>query len=143
MSKLKRNYRFATIILFAFGLFNVLNGLFHYLWFDSGAGSVAGMDLSGPAAKSLVFMLAVVGQLQVFKGIIYLYVSLKENPYILIVFWIDCISHAMALWLHYGPKHPEPLAPHRYITILFFVICVTVIVLLNILERRKDSNDHV
>jgi len=137
MFKLKETYRFATGILFILGLFSVLNGLFHYFWYDSGAGSVAGFDLSGPAGSTLVFMLAVVGQMQVIKGFVYLYVSLKEKPYILALFWLECISNVASLWLHYGPKHPEPLAPHRYINILFLIICLGVIVLLNIFERKK------
>jgi hypothetical protein len=98
MFKLKETYWFASGILFILGLFSVLNGLFHYFWYDSGAGSVAGFDLSGPAGSTLVFMLAVVGQIQVIKGLVYLYVALKENR----ISWSFSGSSVSAMLHPYG-----------------------------------------
>jgi hypothetical protein len=143
MFKLKAKYQFATIILFILGTFNVLNGLFHYLWYDSGAGSVAGMDLTTLAGRNIVFMLAVIGEMQIMKGVIYMYVALKEKKYILLLFWIELIAQAASLWLQYGPKHPEPLAPHRYANIILFTICIIVVVLLNLMEKQKVSGDTI
>ena len=142
MLKLKADYKFAMVILFMLGLFNVLNGLFHFWWFDSGAGSVAGMDISSAAGKNVVFMLAVIGELQVVKGSIYILTSLKEKQYILLMFIIEFFSQVATLWLQYGPKHPDPLAPHRYGNILFAIMSAAVIVILILLERQKTADEN-
>ena len=138
MFKLRGTYWYATSVLFILGLFNVANGLFHFLWHDSGAGSVMGADLSGPAGSSLVFMLGVVGALQVIVGLVYLYVVFRDKALILGAFFLESTWNLMALYLHYGPKMPDPIAPHRFINIGFLALSLLTISTLILAERKPQ-----
>ena len=60
-------------VLLVLGLVDLGRGGFHWLAPDSGAGIVAGMNLSYPNARDVVFLLALDGIGQIFWGIAYLF----------------------------------------------------------------------
>lgn len=68
------------LVLLGIGLLNLGRGGFHWLAPDSGAGSVAGMNLSYAIGDDVIFLLASLGLMQVFLGIWYVYFAIWK-PY--------------------------------------------------------------
>jgi len=86
MLQVKKNHKFAIVILLIIGLINVARGLFHYLAPDSGSHSVAGMDIASAAGSNIVYLLAIIGSIQFVNGLLFIYVALKQKQMVLVAF---------------------------------------------------------
>ena len=78
------------MILLILALFNIARGLFHAFAPDSGAGSVAHLDLSSNA-QNIIFLIAAIGIHQVALGCFQLLIALRARQFVLHAFVIDFI----------------------------------------------------
>jgi hypothetical protein len=116
-------------VLFALGLVDLGRGGFHWLAPDSGAGIVAGMSLSYPNARDVVFLLALDGIGQIFWGIAYLFVVFRATQLVALALLTEVVRGLMILSTEYWLKPPVAPVPGRFIHIATTVVCGAVLLL--------------
>lgn len=102
------------LVIFGIGLFNLGRGGFHWLAPDSGAGSVAGMNLSYANADDVIFLLASVGIIQMFFGIWYLYFAFWQRSLISFALATQVTMSSIIVLTEYTFKHPVAPIPGRF-----------------------------
>lgn len=132
--KLKRNYRYATVVLIVLAVINIGRGLFHYLAPDSGSHAVAGMALSA----DVIYLLAIIGALQFINGLLFLYIALKQKPLVLVALLYELLVNGMVLLLNFCFKQPAAPVPGRFSNIAIFVLILVVVALMLYQEARAD-----
>ncbi|MFM9105343.1 MAG: hypothetical protein ACKOWF_01430 [Chloroflexota bacterium] len=104
----------ARVILGAIGAFSIARGLFHWLSPDSGAGSVAGMDLSGGNRDDVVYLLGITGIAQLGSGIIDVAAATKLPQAAPLALGIEALKNGLVLATESGMKKPVKPVPGRY-----------------------------
>jgi hypothetical protein len=139
MLKVKKNHKFAVVILLIIALINVVRGLFHYLAPDSGSHSVAGMDIATAAGPNIVYLLAIIGSIQLVNGLLFIYIALKQKQMVLAAFWYELLTSTMVLFLNFVFKQPVTPVPGRFANIAEFVIVLVTIILIIYFEKRGSN----
>lgn len=91
-------------------LINLGRGGLHVFLPDSGAGQIAGFDLTagGPA---IVFLLAMVGVTQIGLGLVELMAALRYRMLVLPLLWIQAAQLSLAMWVFHVAKPPPVTVP--------------------------------
>jgi hypothetical protein len=101
-------------ILGAIGLLTIARGLFHWLSPDSGAGSVAGMDLSEKNRDDVVYLLGITGVAQLGAGIVDLAAATKIPQAVPVALGVEALKNGLVLATEYGFKKPVKPVPGRF-----------------------------
>jgi hypothetical protein len=129
-------------VLLALGIVDLGRGGFHWLAPDSGAGIVAGMNLSYPNARDVVFLLAVDGISQIFWGIAYLFFVFRAQQLVPFALLLEVVRGLMILATEYSLKPPVSPVPGRFMHMATTIVCGVVLVLC-MLPSRKQQNATV
>ncbi|GLV55528.1 hypothetical protein KDH_23720 [Dictyobacter sp. S3.2.2.5] len=103
----------AWFLLLLLGIIDIVRGGFHTFAPDSGAGIVAGMDLSTNGAN-IIFLLATDGVSQISFGLWYLFISLRERHLVVPALLLDWLRTGMVLYLEFVSKPPAHEVPGRF-----------------------------
>ena len=120
---------FMMIILVVLGIINFLRGGVHWLVPDSGAGSIAGMDLSTSSAPNIIFLLAADGIGQFAWGAVYLYIALRERRFMGAIFLLEALKSGAILFTEYVTKPPVAPIPGRFLQMTTFVTTAAIVLL--------------
>jgi hypothetical protein len=96
---------------------------------ESGAGSIAGMDLSTSSAPNIVYLLAAAGISQVAWGVVYLYIALRERRLLYSILLIEALKSGALLFTEYVTKPPVVPLPGRYLHMTTFVTAAAIVLL--------------
>ena len=121
------------------GLFLLGRGIFHYAAPDSGAGIVAGMDLSYPNGADIIFLLGAAGILQAALGVCYIYFATKLQQALGFAYWLEVSRAALFVFMEYTFKMPANPVPGRYGHISVLVVAI-VGLLIYIYQNRSASS---
>lgn len=99
----------AVAFVAVLGLINLGRGGLHVFLPDSGAGQIAGFDLSA-GGQAIVFLLAMVGVTQIGLGLADLAASLRFRMFVLPMLWVHVAQQALAMWVFHLAK-PPPVTP--------------------------------
>lgn len=135
--QLKREHKFATVVLIVLAVVNIARGLFHYLAPDSGSHAVAGMALS----PDVVYLLAIIGALQFINGLLFLYIALKQKRLVLVALLYELLVNGMVLLLNFCFKQPSAPVPGRFSNIAIFVIILITAILVMYREAKADETN--
>jgi hypothetical protein len=111
------------------GVLNLLRGGVHWLAPESGAGSIAGMDLSTSSAPNIIFLLAAGGISQFAWGAVYLYIALRERRFLRPIFLLEALKSGALLFTEYVTKPPVAPIPGRYLHMTTFVTAGAIMLL--------------
>ncbi len=125
-------------VLLVLGLIDLGRGGFHWLAPDSGAGVVAGMNLSYPNARDVVFLLALDGIGQIFWGIAYLFFVFRARQLVPFALLTEVARGLMILLTEYSLKPPVLPVPGRFMHIATTIVC-GVILLLCVQSRKQQT----
>jgi hypothetical protein len=117
------------IVLAMLGVLNLLQGCVHWLAPESGAGSIAGMDLSTSSAPNIVYLLAAAGINQAAWGVVYLYIALRERRFLGAIFLLEALKSGALLFTEYVTKPPVVPIPGRYLHMTTFVTAAAIVLL--------------
>lgn len=104
--------RLTLAVLGLLGVFNLVRGGLHVFLPDSGAGSIAGLDLSQGGA-SIVFLLAMTGVGQIGAGVIDLLVAARYRAFAVPLLAVEAGRSLLALVVAYAVKVPPVDVPGR------------------------------
>jgi hypothetical protein len=102
------------MVVFLLGLVDLARGSFHWLAPDSGAGSVAGMSLAYPDAANVIFLLSLSGLSQIFFGIWFIYIALRQRALVPLALGAEAALSALVLLTEYVLKPPVSPVPGQY-----------------------------
>lgn len=119
------------------GLINLGRGGLHVFLPDSGAGQIAGFDLT-QGGQAIVFLLAMVGVTQIGLGLADLAAALRYRMFVLPMLWVHAVQQSFAMWVFHVAK-PPPVTPpgELFNTILFGLILCAAILETYAQSRRK------
>jgi hypothetical protein len=117
------------IVLAMLGVLNLLYGCVHWVTPESGAGSIAGMDLSTSSAPNIVYLLAAAGISQVAWGVVFLYIALRERRLLYAIFLLEALKSGALLFTEYVTKPPVVPIPGRYLHMATFVTAAAIVLL--------------
>ena len=120
---------FMRIVLMILGGLNLLRGGVHWLAPESGAGSMAGMDLSTSSAPNIIFLLAADGISQFAWGVVYLYIALRQRRFLGAIFLLEALKSGALLFTEYVTKPPVAPIPGRYLHMTTFVTAAAIVLL--------------
>jgi hypothetical protein len=120
---------FMRIVLAMLGVLNLLYGCVQWVAPESGAGSIAGMDLSTSSAPNIVYLLAAAGISQVAWGVVYLYIALRERRLLYSIFLLEALKSGALLFTEYVTKPPVVPLPGRYLHMTTFVTAAAIVLL--------------
>ena len=120
---------FMRFVLAMLGVLNLLRGGVHWLAPESGAGSIAGMDLSTSSAPNIIFLLAAGGISQFAWGVVYLYIALRERRLLGAIFLLEALKSGALLFTEYVTKPPVVPLPGRYLHMTTFVTAAAIVLL--------------
>lgn len=106
--------RAPQVALAAIGLLNLARGAFHWLAPDSGAGSVAGMNLDYPNRKDVVFLLGSSGISQLVTGVIDLVVAGRHPDAVRLMLGGEAARSGLVLATEKTFKGPVKPVPGRF-----------------------------
>jgi hypothetical protein len=95
------------ILLLILAVFNLARGLFHAFAPDSGAGSVAHLDLTSNATN-IIFLIATIGIHQVAIALFQLLIALKARQFVVHAFVIDFIMLSLPRFYDKPPTSTFP-----------------------------------
>ncbi len=127
------------MILFLLGVFSLARGVFHYLAPDSGAGIVAGMDLSFPNGADIVFMLGAVGVMQMALGVFYIWFATKGREFLQFALVVEFARSALFVVMEYSFKMPADPVPGRYAHIAVFLLVTLALAVHLWVQHRSPS----
>ena len=120
---------FMRIILAMLGVLDFLQGCVQLVAPESGAGSIAGMDLSTSSAPNIVYLLAAAGISQVAWGVVYLYIALRERRLLYAIFLLEALKSGALLFTEYVTKPPVVPIPGRYLDMATFATAAAIVLL--------------
>lgn len=124
-----------ALVLALVALLNLGRGAFHVLAPDSGAGSVAGLDLT-TNAQAIIFLLASVGVSQFVWGIFQAFVVLRQRAFVMHALALQTLLTGLSLANMLWWKSPPVTVPgERFNIIVFAVLIVTLAI--GLATRRK------
>lgn len=103
------------------GLINVGRGGLHVFLPDSGAGQIAGFDLSA-GGQAIAFLLAMVGVTQVGLGLADLAAALRYRMLVLPLLWFHAIQQSLAMWVFHVAKPPPVTPPSEMFNTALFIL---------------------
>jgi hypothetical protein len=118
-----------TVALILLGSIDLVRGGIHWLAPDSGAHSIAGMDLHNAGGANIVFLLATDGIGQMAWGVLYILVALRERRYLRFIFLLEAAKSAMILFTEYVLKPPVPAVPGRFMHMTTLVVATILFLL--------------
>jgi len=129
-------HRISLIVLTVLGLLNLVRGGIHVFAPDSGAGIIAGFDLSGPGAAAIISLLAGIGAQQIAIGVVDLAVALKYRSfaYALLLFHVAAQALAVFAVVIYKPLPGDPPGEMGAMAIL---VILAASLLVEVLHRRR------
>lgn len=125
-------------VLLVLGLVDLGRGGLHWLAPDSGAGTIAGMNLSYPNARDVVFLLALTGISQIIWGIACLLIVLRAKQLVPIALLAEVVRGLMILFTEYSLKPPVSPVPGRFMHLATTIVCGGVL-LLWLLQGREQK----
>jgi hypothetical protein len=134
----KLSHDIPCLALIGIGLVNLVRGGFHWLAPDSGAGIVAGMNLSYANANDVIFLLASIGLMQVFLGIWYIYFAIWQRSLIPFALLTEVMKNALELLSEYTFKHPVAPVPGRFAHWTILILSALAL-LLSLYSRREQK----
>jgi hypothetical protein len=132
MLQVKKEHKFAIVILILLAVINIARGLFHYLSPDSGSHAIAGMEYSANS----IYLLAIIGAIQFCNGLLLLYIAVKQRKMVLAALWYGLLVSALVLPINFCFKQPVTPVPGRFANIAEFVVVLVTIGLIYYLEWR-------
>jgi hypothetical protein len=117
------------IVLAMLGVLNLLYGCVHWVAPESGAGSIAGMDLGTSSVPNIVYLLAAAGISQVAWGVVYLYIALRERRLLYSILLLEALKSGALLFTEYVTKPPVVPLPGRYLHMTTFVTAAAIVLL--------------
>lgn len=130
--------RILKVSVIGLGLIDFLRGAIHWLAPDSGAGVIAGMNLSNASGPDLIFLLATDGIGQIAWGVVYCWVALRKPQYLLGVIGLEGAKGAMLLFTEFVTKPPVHPVPGRFMHMFSLVLALTLLGL-SAQERRAGT----
>ena len=131
--------KLSLVALLALGIIDLARGGFHWLAPDSGAGVVAGMNLSYPNARDVVFLLALDGISQIFWGIAYIFFVFRAKQLVPFALLAEVIRGLMILATEYSLKPPVKPVPGRFMHMATTIVCGGVLLLCMLPgEKKRD-----
>jgi hypothetical protein len=122
--------RIPLVVLAAVALLNLGRGAFHALAPDSGAGIVAGFDLT-TNSPTIIFLLASIGVSQFVWGILQAYVVLRERAFVVHLLALQTLLTGLSLANMLWWKPPPVTIPGEAGNIgLFAILVVTLLIAL-------------
>jgi hypothetical protein len=120
--------RISLVVLACVALLNSGRGAFHALAPDSGAGSVAGFDLS-TNAQTIIFLLASIGFSQFVWGLLQGYIVLRQRAFVIHALCLQTLLTGLSLMNMLWWKPPPLIIPGQAGNIgLFIVLLATLLV---------------
>lgn len=107
MINIKNIHSVARILLIAIAVLNLGRGLFHAFAPDSGAGTVAHLDLT-TNAENIIFLIAMIGVRQISIGLFQLLIAFRAKHFIFHAFVIDFIMLLMPKVIDKPPSSTFP-----------------------------------
>ncbi|MGB0385190.1 MAG: hypothetical protein ACPGWR_10230 [Ardenticatenaceae bacterium] len=130
--------RFARGVLTILGFINLARGGFHWLAPDSGAGSVAGMNLEYDNADDVIFLLGAAGLMQLTFGVWYLYIVQKKPAMIPLALASEGGRNVLLVLTEYTFKRPAKPVPGRF---MHMAVCVLSIIAL--MAAKSDQSENL
>ena len=126
------------IVLALVALLNLGRGAFHALAPDSGAGSVAGLDLS-TNAQTIIFLLASVGISQFVWGILQAYIVLRKRSYVLQAIGLQALLTGLSLANMLWWKPPPVTVPGEFFNIIVLAALIASL-LIGLMASANSTN---
>jgi hypothetical protein len=130
------------LVLLGIGILNLGRGGFHWLAPDSGARSVAGMNLDYPNRADVTFLLASAGLSQVFFGIWYIFMATRKRSLVPVALGLEAAKNALLLVSEYTFKHPASPVPGR-VAHWAVLILSTLALVVNLRSRPARSSQAI
>ena len=130
-----RGSRIAVWFLWLQIALNVFRGWVHVFWADSGAGRIAGIDLS-QNGQPVISLLAQVGADQIAWGVIELGAVLRYRRWIPTVLAFLLAKSVVTVWLLWVAKPLGVEAPGKFGALPMLALCALALVL-SLRERRS------
>ncbi len=131
--------RFARGALVLLGFINLARGGFHWLAPDSGAGSVAGMNLEYDNADDVIFLLGAAGLLQMVLGVWYLYIVQNKPSMIPLALGTEGGRNVLLLLTEYTFKRPAKPVPGRF---MHMAVCILSIIALIAFKSDQSEEEN-
>jgi hypothetical protein len=113
---------FAVAFVALLGLINLGRGGLHVFLPDSGAGQIAGFDLT-EGGQAIVFLLAMVGVTQIGLGLADLAAALRYRMFVLPMLWVHAVQQTLGMFVFHISKPPPVTVPgEAFNTVLAIVI---------------------
>lgn len=128
-----------AFLLGILGLNSLARGILHIVWHDSGAGSIAGMNLSYPNAADVILLLGAVGVLQAAIGVFYIYFALRVHQVLGFILGVEVIRSTLLVVMEYTFKMPVNPVPGRYIHIAVMITAFVALVIHLYNSRTKQA----
>jgi hypothetical protein len=109
-------------------LLNLGRGAFHALAPDSGAGSVAGLDLS-TNAQTIIYLLAAIGVSQFVWGLLQAYIVLRERRFVMHVLSLQTLLTGLGLANMLWWKPLPVVVPGQPFNIAVFAVLVAALLI--------------
>lgn len=130
-------HRVTLIVLAVLGIFNLVRGGLHVFLPDSGAGSIAGMDLT-QGGQAIVFLLAMTGVGQIGAGLVDLAVAARYRAFAVPLLAIEAGRSLLALVTAWLVKLPPVDVPGRRGMIVTTIILIAAL-LFEMLRRGRRA----
>lgn len=123
MINIKNIHSVARMLLIAIAVLNLGRGLFHAFAPDSGAGTVAHLDLT-TNAENIIFLIAMIGVRQISIGLFQLLIAFRARHFIFHALVIDFIMLVMPKMIDKLPSSTFPgmFAHHIELLIVSLVL---------------------
>jgi hypothetical protein len=120
------------------GLINLGRGGLHVFLPDSGAGQIAGFDLS-QGGQAIVFLLAMVGVTQIGLGLVDIAAALRYRMLVLPLIWVHAVQQSLAMWVFHVAKPPPVTPPGEMFNTVLFVLILSAALLETYGQRRSKT----
>jgi hypothetical protein len=120
------------------GLINLGRGALHVFLPDSGAGQIAGFDLTQGGA-AIVFLLAMVGVTQMGLGLADIAASLRYRMFVLPLLWVHAVQQALGMYVFHIAKPPPAAVPGEAFNTLLFVLILLAALLESYGQNRREA----
>ena len=127
------------IILLVLGASSFARGVLHYFAPDSGAGIIAGMDLSPANGADIIFLLGAAGSMQMALGAFFIWIALKARALVPVALWIEGIRTVLFVTMEFTFKMPANPVPGRYVHVSMMILALVALAVHLWLQRQQQS----
>lgn len=131
-------HRVTLTVLAVLGIFNLVRGGLHVFLPDSGAGSIAGMDLT-QGGQAIVFLLAMTGVGQIGAGLVDLAVAARYRAFAVPLLAIEAGRSLLALVTAWFVKLPPVDVPGRRGMIATAIVLIAALSFEMLRRSRRTS----